>query len=146
MLAGCRLAQIRDLLVRERLMAALSIFFAALAVVLAAVGLYGVVSYAVARRRTEIGIRLALGAERSQVVRLVARETVWLVAVGSAIGLMLAVVAGRAVASLLFGVTPNDPATLVAAVLVLAGVALAASVLPAYRAARLDPTATLREP
>lgn len=146
MLAGCRLAQIRDLLVRERLMAALSIFFAALAVVLAAVGLYGVVSYAVARRRTEIGIRLALGAGRSQVVRLVARETVWLVAVGSAIGLMLAVVAGRAVAWLLFGVTPNDPATLVAAVLVLAGVALAASVLPAYRAARLDPTATLREP
>ena len=138
-------AQIRDSLVRERLMAALSVFFAALAVLLAAIGLYGTMSYMVARRKTEIGIRLALGAGRGRIAGLIVRETVWLVAIGAAVGLALAVAAGRAAASLLFGVTPGDAVTLAAAVAALAAVALAASLLPARRAARLDPTAALRE-
>ena len=138
-------AQIRDSLVRERLMAALSVFFAALAVLLAAIGLYGTMSYMVARRKTEIGIRLALGAGRGRIAGLIVRETAWLVAIGAAVGLALAVAAGRAAASLLFGVTPGDTATLAAAVAALAAVALAASLLPARRAARLDPTAALRE-
>ncbi len=134
-------AQIRDSLVRERLMAALSGFFATLAVLLAMVGLYGVMSYSVARRRTEIGIRLALGAGRGRIARLIVRETAWLVAVG----LALAIAAGHAAASLLYGVTPGDAATLAVAVVALGAVALAASLLPARRAARLDPTAALRE-
>jgi putative ABC transport system permease protein len=138
--------QIRDTLVRERLMAGLSVFFAALAVLLAAIGLYGVMSYTVARRKTEIGIRLALGASPGWIARLIVRETAWLVVVGSVIGLALAVGASRAAASLLFGVTPGDTATLAVALATLAAVALAASLWPARRAARLDPTTALREP
>ncbi len=138
-------AQIRDSLVRERLMAALSVFFAALAVLLAAIGLYGVMSYSVSRRKTEIGIRLALGAGRGRIAGLIVRETAWLVAIGAALGLGLAVAAGRAAASLLFGVTPGDAATLAAAAAAMAAVALVASLLPARRAARLDPTGALRE-
>jgi ABC-type antimicrobial peptide transport system permease subunit len=132
-------------LLPERLMATISGFFGVLAGVLAAVGLYGVMSYMVARRRNEIGIRMALGARRSQVIALIFRETGVLLAIGLAVGAVLALAAGRAAASLLFGLNPYDPVTLVAAMATLAMVATAATYLPARRAARLDPNSALRE-
>jgi predicted permease len=129
---------------RERLMATLSAFFAGLAAALAMIGLYGVMSYVVARRHSEIGIRLALGAEPRDVVRMVLREAGVVVLAGLAAGSLLAIYAARATASLLFGVQPSDPATLAAAVAALAAVGLAASWLPARRAARIEPSAALR--
>jgi putative ABC transport system permease protein len=136
---------IGDDLLPERLMATLSGFFGVLAGVLAAVGLYGVMSYMVARRRNEIGIRMALGARRSQVIALIFRETGVLVAIGLVAGTAMALVAGRTAASLLFGLKPYDPITLLAAMAMLAVVAAAAAWLPARRAARLDPSSALRE-
>ena len=137
--------QIADTLVSERLMAALSFGFGVLAIVIATIGLYGVMSYMVARRRSEIGIRLALGAERSRVVSMIVREALVLLGVGVAIGLALSVASGRAVASLLYGLTPSDPATMTTAVGGLALVSLLASWLPARRASRVPPTVALRE-
>jgi ABC-type antimicrobial peptide transport system permease subunit len=99
----------------------------------------------VARRRSEIGIRLALGAERSRVVGMIVREAAVLLGAGAAIGIGLSIVSGRAVASLLYGLQPTDPATLVAAVAGLALVCLVASWLPAYRASIVAPTVVLRE-
>ena len=136
--------QISDRLVRERLTAMLSGFFGLLAALLAMVGLYGVISYLVARRRTEIGIRLALGARPGQVVTMVMREAVRLIVIGILIGVALALVAGRGASSLLFGLMPHDAVTLVAACVLLAGVAACASFLPALRAAKLDPMIALR--
>jgi putative ABC transport system permease protein len=132
-------------LLRERLMATLSGFFGLLAGVLAAVGLYGVISYMVARRRNEIGIRIALGARRGQVLALIFRESALLLAIGLAAGTVLALAAGKTAASLLFGLKPYDPVTLVLATGALAAIAAAATYLPARRAADLDPTAALRE-
>jgi predicted permease len=137
--------QIADTLVSERLMAALSLCFGVLAIIIATIGLYGVMSYMVARRRSEIGIRLALGAERSRVVGMIVREAAVLLGAGAAIGIGLSIVSGRAVASLLYGLQPTDPATLVAAVAGLALVCLVASWLPAYRASIVAPTVVLRE-
>jgi putative ABC transport system permease protein len=136
---------IRDSLLRERLMATLSGFFGGLAVLLATIGLYGVIAYMVAQRTNEIGIRMALGAGRGDVLRLILREAGMLLAGGLVLGTMLALLAARAIESLLFGVHSNDPMTLVAAASALAAVALAASYLPARRAARLDPTVALRQ-
>jgi predicted permease len=137
--------QLRDSLLRERLMATLSGFFGALAVVLATVGLYGVMSYSVARRRGEIGLRMALGADRRDVIGMIMREAGTLLAGGVVVGTALALVAARSAGALLYGLQPGDPATLALAVSALTVVAAAASYLPAQRAARLEPTAALRE-
>jgi ABC-type antimicrobial peptide transport system permease subunit len=137
--------QLRDTLLRERLMATLSAFFGVLAVVLATIGLYGVMSYSVARRKGEIGLRMALGADRRDVVAMILREAGALLAGGVVFGTALALVAGRAASTLLYGLQPSDPATLAAAVVGLSAVAAAASYLPAQRAARLEPTVALRE-
>jgi putative ABC transport system permease protein len=137
--------QIRESLMKERLMATLSGFFGFLAVLLAVVGLYGVISYTVARRTNEIGIRMALGAQRGNVVGMIMREAALLLALGIAIGAGLSLAAARTATSLLFGLKPHDPITLVLAVVALAAVAAAASFLPAHRASRLDPMAALRE-
>ncbi|MGH9667310.1 MAG: FtsX-like permease family protein, partial [Bryobacteraceae bacterium] len=136
--------QIRDGLVRERLMAMLSGVFGLLAAVLATVGLYGVLSYVVARRRNEIGIRVALGARSGQVVGLVMREAAWLLLAGVSAGTLISLAAGRAASSLLFGLKPYDPLTLASAAGLLAAIAAAASFLPARRASQLDPMDALR--
>jgi len=138
-------ALVRDSLLRERLMATLSGFFGILAALIATIGLYGVMSYTVARRRNEIGIRMALGADRRDVVRMVMREAGMLLTAGVIVGTLLAVAAARAAAALLFGLHPSDPSTLVAAASGLGAVALFASYLPALRASRLEPTEALRE-
>jgi ABC-type antimicrobial peptide transport system permease subunit len=138
-------AQLRNSLLRERLMATLSGFFGFLAVVLATIGLYGVMSYMVARRRGEIGIRMALGANRGDVLGLVLREAGMLLAVGLVIGTGLAIAVGRTASSMLFGLKPTDPVTIGLSVGLLAVVATVASFLPAMRAARLEPMLALRE-
>ncbi len=137
--------QVQESLLRERLMATLSGFFGFLAVALATVGLYGVISYMVARRRNEIGIRIALGANRRNVLNLVLLEAGVLLAAGLVIGIGLALAVGRAASSMLFGLQSNDPMTIGASVAGLAVVAIAASLLPAMRAARVEPMVALRE-
>jgi putative ABC transport system permease protein len=137
--------QIHDSLQRERLMASLSGFFGLLAGILATIGLYGVISYMVVRRRNEIGIRMALGADRGRVLRLVLREAGTLLAIGVAAGTALSLAATRAAASLLYGLKPYDPFTLMMAALSLAVIAVAASYLPAFRATQIHPTEALRE-
>ncbi len=142
---GMLQTQIRDSLLRERLMATLSGFFGVLAVVLATIGLYGVISYTVARRTNEIGLRVALGAQRSDVVGMIMREAGTMLLIGLAVGAVLTLVVARAAASMLYGLKPHDPVTLTLAVVALTLVAAVASFLPAHRAARLDPMAALRE-
>jgi putative ABC transport system permease protein len=137
--------QVRESLLRERLMATLSGFFGGLAGVIATIGLYGVMSYMVARRRNEIGIRMALGAGQRDVVRMVMREAGILLGAGLVVGGALAVAAAWTVRSLLFGLQPTDPGTLATAAVLLAAVAMVASYLPALRASRLEPTEALRE-
>jgi predicted permease len=136
--------EIQNGLVRERLMALLSGFFGALAALLAMIGLYGVISYIIAMRRNEIGIRMALGASRQNVVGIVLRQTLGLLALGLGIGLLLTVAATSGARSLLYGLRPTDPLSLIAAAFFLAVVALAASFWPAYRATRYDPMKALR--
>ena len=137
--------QVHASLTQERLVAMLSGFFGALALLLAGLGLYGVTSYAVNRRRTEIGIRMALGAAPAGVVRLVLARVALLIAGGVAIGAAISVWASRFVAALLYGLQPRDPATLLGAALVLAAVGALAGWLPAHRASRIDPAAVLRD-
>jgi putative ABC transport system permease protein len=137
--------QLQESLVRERLMATLSGAFGLLAALLATLGLYGVISYMVARRRNEIGVRIALGADRARVIRLVLREAALLLVVGLGVGAVLALWAGRTAATLLFGLQPHDAATMIGAMVLLAVVALSSSYLPARRAAALDPTVALRD-
>jgi len=137
--------QIRESLMKERLMATLSGFFGFLAALLATVGLYGVISYTVARRTNEIGIRMALGAQRGNVMGMIMREAGLLLAMGIVIGAALSLAAARTATSLLFGLKPYDPATILLAMVALAAVAAIASFLPAHRASRLDPMAALRE-
>jgi putative ABC transport system permease protein len=136
---------LRDGLLRERLMAGLSAFFGFLAAILAMVGLYGVVSFMVVRRRNEIGVRMALGATRKDILSLVLREAGTLLAVGLAIGIVLAIGLASLARSLLYGLGPSDPVTIALASVGLAAVAAAASLLPAHRAATLDPVTALRE-
>lgn len=138
-------AQIKESLTGDRLMAALAGAFGLLAGSLAVLGLYGVIAYMVARRRNEIGVRIALGATRGRVIGLVLREAVWLLGIGLAVGTALAAWAGQAAASLLYGLKPRDPVTLGGAIALLAIVALFASYGPARRASRLEPMAALRE-
>jgi putative ABC transport system permease protein len=133
-----------DSILTERLVAKLSTLFGGLAVVLAAIGLYGVMSYTVARRTSEIGVRMALGATESTVASMILREIVILVVIGSVIGAIAALSLARFVESLIFGLAPRDPATVVAAVGLLLAIGLLAGYLPARRAARIDPIAALR--
>ena len=137
-------AQIRYSLRQDRLMATLCGFFAVLGALLAAIGVYGVNAYAVAQRTNEIGLRVALGADRRAILAMILREASGLVAAGLLAGAAVAVLAARAVRSMLFGLQPDDPATFLAAVLLLAIAALAASYLPARRAAQVDPMVALR--
>jgi putative ABC transport system permease protein len=137
-------AQLSESLFIERMVAALSVAFGVLATVLAAIGLYGVLSYAVARRTREIGIRMALGAERGRVIRLILKEVVLLAGAGLVIGAAAASVLTRQVRAQLFGLSPNDPATLAGAVLLLALVACVAGLIPARRATAIDPNLALR--
>ena len=138
-------AEIRDGLLRDRAMALLSSLFGGLAALLAAVGLHGVAAYGIERRRREIGIRLALGADRRRIVASVLRENGRLIAAGLGVGTALALVVSAAARGLLFGIEPRDPATVTAAVASLGAVALLASAIPARRAARIDPMSTLKD-
>jgi ABC-type antimicrobial peptide transport system permease subunit len=130
---------------QERIVAMLSGFFGALALLLAGLGLYGVTSYAVARRRTELGIRIALGAQPSAVVRLVLWRVARLVGAGVLTGAAISLWASPFVASLLFGLQPRDPATLAGSAAALAAVAALAGWAPACRASRIDPAEVLRQ-
>jgi predicted permease len=137
--------QLRDQeLIQERLLAQLSSFFGMLALLLACLGLYGVMSFDVARRTHEIGVRMAIGAEAMDVVWLVMRETMLLIVIGLVGGLGSALATTRLIASLLYGLTPNDPLTIGLAGLLLAAVAALAGYLPARRASRVDPMVALR--
>jgi predicted permease len=135
---------IRDNLVGDRMMALLSGFFGMLAALLVVVGLYGVLSYFVAQRRNEIGIRIALGANRGRVIGLVMRDTAWMLAIGVIAGTALALIAGRAATTMLFGLKPYDIAALASAILLLTVIAVLASWLPALKASRLNPVDALR--
>jgi putative ABC transport system permease protein len=135
---------IEDGLLRDRLMARLSGFFGVLAVLLAVVGLYGVISYLVASRQAEIGIRMALGAGKQNIVWLVLREASALLAFGLSTGTALALAMGRTATSMLFGLKPTDASTFLMALAVLSLVAVVAAFLPAFRAASLNPMSCLR--
>jgi putative ABC transport system permease protein len=136
--------QLRATVVQERLVAMVSGFFGLLAMLLAALGLYGVTTYSVSRRRPELAVRMALGASSSSVVRLVLRRVAALVTAGVAIGVALSLWAAKFVGALLYGVDARDPITLAGAGLVLIAVGLLAGWLPARHVSRLDPTAALR--
>lgn len=137
--------QLDGSLARERMLATLSGFFGVLAMLLALVGIYGIMAYSVARRRNEIGIRLALGADRSGVLRMVLFEVTRLLGLGVVAGVIAALASGRLVTSFLYGLSASDPRTLVVTIAAILLVGLAAGVVPAWRAARLDPVAALRE-
>ena len=137
-------SQVDQSLLEERLVSTLASFFGMLALLLASIGLYGTISYSVAHRANEIGIRMALGASGTGVVRLVLRDAILLIAAGMAIGVPAAITGARYVRSQLFGLRPEDPLTLAVACLVLAAVALLAGYLPARRASRVDPMTALR--
>jgi len=137
-------AQSEQSLLRERLLARLSTFFGALGLLLACLGLYGLMAYAVARRTGEIGIRMALGAARDHIIWLVLRETFGLTLAGLALGIPLALWGARYTKSLLFGIGAADPLTIAGAIAALIAVAALAGYLPARRALRVDPMAALR--
>ena len=136
---------IRDGLMRDRLMAALSGFFGVLAAMIAAVGLYGVMSYVVVRRTNEIGLRIALGADRGSILSLILGQAGLLLAIGLAVGIALSLAVTGAAQSMLFGLNPHDVRTLMFGAVLLTVVTFTASYLPARRAARLDPMKALRE-
>jgi putative ABC transport system permease protein len=137
-------SDIRNSLLRERLMATLSGFFGFLAAVLAVIGLYGVMSYMVQRRTNEIGIRMALGAGRLSILGMILLDSLLILAIGIVVGLGLSVALGKTASSLLFGVKPADPITLGMAAFLLAAVTVAASYIPARRASKVDPMVALR--
>jgi predicted permease len=131
-------------LTQDQMLGAISGFFGLLAVALATIGLYGSMSFGVARRTREIGVRIALGASRESIMRLVLREAMLLVAAGCVIGVALALMLSRYLTTIVYSVAPNDPVTMIGAVLLLTVVAVAASLAPALRAARMDPVAAFR--
>jgi putative ABC transport system permease protein len=136
--------QIDSSIARERVLSLVSGFFASLGLLLAAIGLYGLMAYTVARRTSEIGIRMALGAERLQIAGMVAREALAVTAGGVAIGICAALLVSRTLATLLFGLTPADSTTAIAVTLVMMITALAAAYIPSVRAARINPVVALR--
>jgi putative ABC transport system permease protein len=136
--------QIKDNLTTERVIAFLAESFGALAMLMAAIGLYGVLAYSTAQRTSEIGIRMALGATRGSVVRVVLTEVLWLVGIAVAAALPLSLLLGMAVRSQLFGVSSSDPVSLAAATFMIVLVAIASASLPARRAANVDPIVALR--
>jgi predicted permease len=137
-------AQTEDSFLRERLLAAISSFFGGLALLLACLGLYGLMAYAVARRTAEIGIRMALGARQWGIIWLIVRETLWLVLAGAGVGFPLAAWLSRYAKALLFGIAPTDAVVFAASFAVLMSVAVLAGLLPARRASRVDPMVALR--
>ena len=138
------IAQAGQSLMKERLLATLSSFFGALALLLASVGLYGLIAYAVARRTGEIGIRLALGASRGHIIWLVLRDTLWLTLAGIGAGILLSLWAAQYVKSVLFGISTADPLTIAVTVALLLGVAALAGYIPTRRALRVDPVVALK--
>jgi predicted permease len=138
------MALIDQRITQDRLLGRLSTVFGIVGLLLAAIGLYGVLSYAVGRRTGEIGIRKALGAPEQVVILMILRETGWLLAIGFGAGLALTVAAVRLISNRLYGLAPTDPAALVSAIVLLAIVALLAAGVPAYRASRIDPLVALR--
>jgi len=140
-----QMEQAEDRILQERLFARAYALFGGLALVVAAVGLFGLMSYSVARRTNEIGVRMALGAKPQDVLQLILGESMTLVVIGIGLGVAAALAAGRLVASLLFGVQTTDVLTMSLAVMVLAAVAAIAGYLPARRAARVDPMVALHE-
>jgi ABC-type antimicrobial peptide transport system permease subunit len=128
----------------ERLFAALTVGFGVLALALACVGIYGIMAYSVANRRNEIGIRLALGAQPGQVRGMILRESTWLALAGIVAGVGAALALTRLVKTMLYGIQPYDPITMTGGVLILLSVALAASWIPARRAAGVQPMEALR--
>jgi predicted permease len=137
--------QIDELLRNEHVFAELTAGFGIVALMLACIGIYGLMAYAVSRRTNEIGIRMALGARAEQVLGMVLREAVWMTAAGVVVGLGCALAVGRLIASQLYGLKAWDPVTLSGAALLLVAVALGASWVPARRAAAVDPSKALRE-
>jgi predicted permease len=135
---------INDSISSQRMMALLSLFFAGCALLITAIGLYGTLAYATARRTSEIGIRMALGAQRVQVVSLIFRENARVAIVGCVAGLVAAILASRALASFLYEISPHDPWVLVASAAILLVIASCASLLPAFQAARIDPIVAIR--
>ena len=136
---------IDDTLVRERLLASIASLFGGLALVLAALGLYGIMSYAVVERRQEIGIRMALGAAPQAILGLMLRDSFRIVGLGVVVGIPAAAFSTHVARALLFGLAPNDPATFLAASILLLAASLLAAFIPAYRAAETDPMIALRD-
>jgi ABC-type antimicrobial peptide transport system permease subunit len=136
--------QIEGRVEQERLFALAYSLFGGLALLLACIGLFGLMSYNVSRRTSEIGIRIALGAQRRGVVGMVLRESMIMVGVGVVLGLVAAVAASRLLTAILFGLSPTDVGTMAAAIALMIGVSLAAGYLPARRASRVDPMVALR--
>ena len=136
--------QLDETLLTDRLIALLSAGFGLLATVLASVGLYGVMAFVVVRRRKELGIRLALGAQPGGLIWLVMREVLLLLAIGLAVGVPAAMAAGRYIAAQLYGIEAKDPTIAIATVILLTVVSAAAGLIPARRASRIDPILALR--
>ena len=137
-------AQLDETLLTDRLIALLSAGFGLLATILASVGLYGVMAFVVARRKKELGIRLALGAQPALVIWLVMREVLLLLAIGLAVGIPAAMLLGRYVSSQLYGIQAGDPVIAVSTTVLIALVSAAAGLIPAHRASRIDPILALR--
>jgi predicted permease len=136
--------QVSSGLGQQRLIARLTTIFGGLALALACLGLYGIMSYTVARRTAELGIRLAIGARRAQILKLVLNQSLFLIGAGLLAGLALSFAGGRAIGSMLFGLSPYDPVVTLAAAVVLTTTAIASSLKPAWRAAHVDPAEALR--
>jgi ABC-type antimicrobial peptide transport system permease subunit len=137
--------QVDRRLITERLVAELASFFGVVALFMAAIGLYGVMSYSVSKRTSEIGIRMALGASQGNVIGMVLREAFAVVAIGVAIGLPTALALGRLISNKLYGLSASDPAAIAAATLMILTTAVLAGYIPARRASRIDPLVSLRQ-